>query len=226
MDMYTQFGDIATMFNVTPKHTISDLEPILKDLDQDLIRNYVSNHPSGVHILVATIQPLPLEAISVECWDTLLHMLKRTYRYVIIDMPPILHPTTLHVLAHSNIVMLVANLFDLTTATDTKKFYDALGGERMPKEHIKIVLNRVSKVNRLHTTDIEQMFPCEILAHIPNDSRLVNAINQGVPLTMTDGESPYGRSIERLALAISGLDAYATLPSEPTKKRRIFKANK
>lgn len=206
VDMYTQFGDIATMFNVTPKHTISDLEPILKDLDQDLIRNYVSEHESGVHVLVATINPLPLDAISVECWDTLIHLLKRTYRYVIIDMPPILHPTTIHVLMHSNIVLLIANLFDLTTAMDTKKFYDALDQERISKEHIKVVLNRVSKVNRLHAADLEQMFPCGILAHIPNESKLVNAINKGVPLAMTDGDSPYGRSIDRLAATILGVE--------------------
>ncbi len=203
VDMYTQFGDVAAMLNLTPKRTIAELVPDTKELDADLVANYITKHPAGLHVLVASLDPLPLDAVSVECLDQLLYVLKRTYRYVIVDMPPMLHAATLHVLARSNTILLVANLFDLTTAADTKKLYGALRDEHIAKENIKVVLNRVSKVNRLRTTDIEQMFDCGVLAHIPNDRRLVNAVNQGVPLMMNDGDSPLGRSMSRLATEVT-----------------------
>jgi len=226
VDLYTQFGDVATMFNVRPNHTLAELAPQLSEIDQELIKNYVSEHSSGVHILVASTEPLPLDFITVEHLDSLLSVLKRIYRYVIIDLPPMLHPTSLHVLSYSNIVLLVANLFDLTTATDTKKYYDALGNEHIAKEKVKIILNRVSKVNRIQTADIEAMFDCEILAHVPNDGRLVSAVNQGIPLVMTDGDSAYGRSMERLAGAISGIFVQRPVTPEKTEKGKLLKGRR
>lgn len=204
LDLYTQFGDVAAMLNITPKHTIADMESVCDEVDTDLVQSYVTKHPSGVHVLTASVTPLPLNAVSSECLDRLLYVLKRTHRYVILDVPPILHEVTLHALAHSNIILLIANLFDLTTATDTKKIYDALQQEHVSKENIRIVLNRVLKANRLRVADIEQMFGCGILAQIPNDRRLVTAINQGIPLVLSDGDSPIGRSFALLAEAVAG----------------------
>jgi len=208
LDLYTQFGDIATMLNITPKHTIADMESVCDEVDADLVQSYVTKHSSGVHVLMASVTPLPLGAVTAECLDRLLHVLKRTYRYVILDVPTVLHETTLHALAHSNIILLIANLFDLTTATDTKKIYDALRQEHISKESIRIVLNRVLKVNRLRTADIERMLDCGILAQIPNDRRLVTSVNQGVPLALSDGDSPIGRSFALLADAVAGPIGY------------------
>jgi pilus assembly protein CpaE len=226
LDLYTQFGDIAAMMNVVPKYTLGDLVPVSKDLDTELIQNYITKHASGVHVLVSSVEPIPLDVITAECLDSVLYVLKRMYRYVIMDVPPILHPATLHVLAHSNVILLIANLFDLTTATDTKKLYDALQSEHISRDNIKLVLNRVSKVNRLHTADIEQMFDCSILAHIPNDGRLVNSVNQGIPLAMSDGASPLGRSFIRLAASITGSTDEVAAAQAASLKKRLFKSKK
>jgi len=226
LDLYTQFGDIAAMMNVVPKYTLGDLVPVSKDLDTELIQNYITKHASGVHVLVSSVEPIPLDVITAECLDSVLYVLKRMYRYIIVDVPPILHPATLHVLAHSNVILLIANLFDLTTATDTKKLYDALQSEHISRDNIKLVLNRVSKVNRLHTADIEQMFDCSILAHIPNDGRLVNSVNQGIPLAMSDGASPLGRSFIRLAASITGSTDEVAAVQAASLKKRLFKSKK
>ncbi|HUV06069.1 MAG TPA: AAA family ATPase [Armatimonadota bacterium] len=219
VDLYTQFGDIAMMLNVTPKHTIAEMESLCDEVDTDLVQSYVTKHPSGVHVLAASVTPVPLSAVSAECLDSLLYVLKRTYRYVVLDVPPILHEATLHALAHSNMVLLIANLFDLTTASDTKKIYDALQQEHISKENIKIVLNRVLKANRLRTADIERMFDCDILAQIPNDRRMVTSVNQGIPLALSDGDSPIGRSFTMLADAVAGPIGYRSHAERPATKK-------
>lgn len=204
VDCYTQFGDIATMFNVRPNRTLSELDPVAKELDITMIQDYLTRHPSGVDILVSSLEPLPLDAVSAECIENLLYVLKRMYRYIVVDVPPILHAPTLRLLSHADTILLIANLFDLTTATDTKRFCTAAGESRIPRENIGIVLNRVSKTNQIHTKDMESLFESGILASIPNDGRLVSAVNQGVPITVTDGDSPFGRSMVELASKVSG----------------------
>ncbi len=167
------------------------------------------------------MKPVPLGAASAECLDNLLYMLKRMYRYVIMDVPPFLHEATLHALAHSNLILLVANLFDVTTATDTKQIYDALQQEHISKESIKIVLNRVLKANRLRPADIEKMFDCGILAQIPNDRRLVTAVNQGIPLVLNDGDSPVGKGLALLADVIENSTSYASGGRSSSRKKKV-----
>lgn len=205
VDCYTQFGDIATMFNVRPTRTLSELDSVSKDLDATMIQDYLTKHPSGVDILVSSMEPLPLDSMSAECLENLLYVLKRMYRYIVVDVPPILHEPTLRLLSHANTILLIANLFDLTTATDTKRFFTAVGESRIPRENIGVVLNRVSRTNQIHTKDMESLFECGILASIPNDRRLVSAINQGVPIAVSDGDTPFGRSMGALASKVSGM---------------------
>ena len=204
LDLHPQFGDVATMFNVVPKGTMADMVPLVKDLDADMVANYLTKHSSGVDILVSSTEPLPFDAIGVDCLDSVLHVLKQNYRYILIDSPPILHDLTLHAMESSSMILLVANLFDLTTATDTKKMYDALRDRHIPSKHIWVILNRVSKVNKLRSGDVTKMFNGSIKASLPNDRRLVNSVNQGIPAVLNSGETPLKRSISNLAKMIAG----------------------
>ena len=205
IDLHPQFGDIPTMFNLVPKGTMADMAPLVKDLDADIVANYVTKHSSGVDILVSSTEPLPLGAVGVDCLDPVLHVLKENYRYIVMDVPPILHEVTLHAMSNSSVIFLVANLYDLTTATDTKKLYDALLNDHIPAKHICIVLNRVSKANKLKSADILKMFNGSVKTTIPNDSRLVNAVNQGIPIMLTPGDTPLKRSIRHLASMVGDL---------------------
>jgi pilus assembly protein CpaE len=222
LDMYTQFGDIAAMFDITPKAAIANLVPFSDEIDADLVKNYVAEHSSGVHILVASLDPLPLDAISPECLDNLLYVLRRMYRYVIIDTPPILHQSSLHVLASSNLVLLVSNLFDVATAADTKKLYDALAGGHVPKENMRIVLNQVSKTDQLRAGDVAEMFDSGILGEIPNDERLITAANQGVPLALVDRNSPFMQSMSRLARDVTEQPCIPGEAEAAPSGKRIF----
>ncbi len=225
VDCYTQFGDVATMFNIRPNRTLSELDAVSKDLDVTMIQDYITRHPCGVDILVSSLEPLPLDAMSAECIENLLYVLKRMYRYIVVDVPPILHGPTLRLLSHADTILLIANLFDLTTATDTKRFFTAVNDTRIPRENIGVVLNRVSKSNEIHTKDMESLFECGILASIPNDSKLVSAVNQGVPITVSDGDSPFGRSMGELASKVSGIAGISTdrkMASVGRKKGRML----
>lgn len=225
-DLYTQFGDIPSMFNVSPKGTLVDVMPTGEDMDADIIENSVTKHPSGVNILITSNDPMPLDAITNEVMDNLLYVLKRKYRYIIIDAPPMLHHTTLNVLAHSNLILLVANMLDLTTVADTRKFYDAIRQEQIPREVVGVVLNRVARENKIQVEDVERLFECCILARIPNDPRLVDAVNQGIPLAQGDQDSAFIRSITAMSRRITGAADADPSQEETPAKRSIFRLRK
>jgi pilus assembly protein CpaE len=203
IDLCTQFGDVATMFNVTPRYTIMDMMENSREPEADLVTGYMTKHPSGVHVLVAASTPVHYEAIGADYLENLLYVLKRLYKYVIVDIPPILHTASVQVLAHSNMVVLVANLTDLATIADTKKFYDTLVAQNVPKHGIKIALNRVARNSPVSVSDVQDIIGCEIIGQIPNDSRLPSAVNQGVPLFLFEADSPFSNSIRQMASVVA-----------------------
>lgn len=203
LDLYSQFGDISTMLNVSQKLTIADMNASSSDLDPELLRNYITEHSSGVHVLTTSNRPIPIDYININLLEDLIHILKRMYKYIIIDVPPFLFNSTIRILSISNKILLIANLMDLTAVADTRKFIDALQYEEISKEKISLIINRISKTNKLNFADVEQALSTKIIARIPEDERVVNSINEGVPLVLSYPDSQFGSSFRSLADELS-----------------------
>jgi pilus assembly protein CpaE len=130
-------------------------------------------------------------------------VLKRQYRFIVVDVPPFLHSGTLYMLAHSQAAVLVANLYDLTTASDTQKLLQTLRGGYVPQERLHVVLNRVSRQNQLQVPDLEKALGQPVAGVVPNDGRIVPAsINAGVPFVMTHPRSHLAEAVRNLAQAL------------------------
>lgn len=220
VDLYTQFGDISAMLNLVPKHTIVDLLPYVDELDAQLLDDHMIEHESGVKALVGSTEPVALEAIPVPLIEAILNVLRLNFRFVVIDMPPFLHDTHLYVLSYCSILLLVANLFDVTTVSDAKKFFQAVEGKYIPKEKIHLVLNRSSKFNRLVASDVTKALDHPIAAQIPNDSRLVYAVNQGIPIVISRPNSPVAQSFKQLAESVAHSNGYSSVKPASASKRK------
>ena len=203
IDMYSQFGDVPTMLNLNPRRTLADLVPATEELDSQMVEEHLETHSSGLRVGIGSVQPQPLDLFTTRFLEQLTGILKRQYRYIVVDVPPILHAGTLFMLAHSNTVLLVANLFDLTTAGDTRKLLDAVKGSYVPPERIRVVLNRVSPENQLQVSEVEKAFGQTVVAQVPNDGRVVpHSVNQGIPFLISSPGAPVSRAVRQLALAL------------------------
>jgi pilus assembly protein CpaE len=220
VDLYTQFGDVAAMMNITPKRTILDVVPVASELDAEMIESYMTEHDSGVKVLVGSTKPADLDAISVPVIESILNVLRRNYRFVVVDMPPFLHETNLYVMSYCSHLLLVANLFDVTTVSDAKKFFDVVEGAYVPREKVNLVLNRSSKFNRLVAGDVAKAIEHPVAAEIPNDSRLVYAVNQGVPIVLSRPNSPVAQSIKHLADSLAQVNGFKNESAPDKKKKR------
>jgi pilus assembly protein CpaE len=198
-DLYTQFGDVATMTNVTPCKRLVELVGIAEEIDADMVQTCVCEHETGMNVLISSIAAEPLDAISTSAAEAVLHALKRSYTYIVIDLPPMLHATTLYVLAHAHRLLLITTLFDLPTLRDTKQFYDMVVGNYVPEEKVMLIANRVSKHDGLNNEDVKRLFGRSISATIPNDRRLVAAMNRGVPFVRAYAHSPMAAAVDKIA---------------------------
>lgn len=201
VDLYTQFGDAALLLNVFPRRTLADLVQVdLADLDAALVKDHLERHSCGLKLLAGASAPLPLDALSPAFLEHLLQVLRCEYAYVVLDVPPMLTETTRRALAEADRVLLVANLFDLTTLADTRLWLEAV-----PLDTVQIVLNRVSSSNKLQGPDIARTLGRTVDFCIPNDGKLVPAsVNSGVPFTLSHPSSKAACSVYALARSLHG----------------------
>jgi len=207
IDLYTQFGDVAMMLNLSPRKTIADLSTLdPEEVDEQMLDDCMMRHESGIRVLSGSTTPSAIDSLNVVCLENIFSILKINYRFIVVDVPPMLHTTTLYVISHATAALVVANLIDISTINDTRYLLNTLQGKYISKEKIKLVLNRVSRQNRLQVSDIEQTLGYPVEAQIPNDDVLVpNSVNQGVPFVLSQPTSPVAQSIRQLARSVAGV---------------------
>lgn len=204
VDLYSQFGDVATLLNLQPKRTLVDLVPVAAELDAALVEEHLEQHESGLRVLVGSIRPQPLDLFTTSFLEKVMGALRQRYRFIVVDVPPFLHSGTLYMLAHSQAAVLVANQYDLTTATDTQKLLQTLREEYVPPERLHVVLNRVSRENHLQVPDLEKALGQPVAGTVPNDGRIVPAsINAGVPFVTTHPNSGIAAAVRALARTLT-----------------------
>jgi pilus assembly protein CpaE len=198
VDLYTQFGDVATMLDVTPRSTLVELVPMGSDIDENAVKDIVIRHTSGLDVLIASDRLHPLDALPIRTLEALLSILRRRYRFIVIDMPGLLYGGTLYLLEHSQMVLLIANLFDLTAVMDTRKLVDAIRGTYVADERLRIILNRVAKNNRLRLETVVDSLG-KPFALLPNDDVVPQSVNQGTPFVITHPNSAASAGLKKLA---------------------------
>ncbi|HZP80555.1 MAG TPA: response regulator [Chthonomonadaceae bacterium] len=206
LDLYTQFGDVPIMLNLTPRRALIELASLdPASMDAQLLEDCMDQHDSGLRVLTTSKTPVALDALTVPILESILRILKQRYRYILVDVPPILHSPSLYIVSHATTVLVIANLFDITTIHDTKRLLETLEGKYTSREKIKVIVNRVARQNRMQLADIEEILGFPIEASIPNDGEVVpGSVNQGVPFVQSHPNSAIGQSVRQLARRLAG----------------------
>lgn len=222
VDMYTQFGDISMLLNIKPRRTLVDLLDLAPEaLDAQILEDCMEQHESGIRVLVTSLMPVALDALVPTFIDRVLRLLKDKYRYIVMDVPPILHSGTLHAYSYASGVLLIANRNEITTINDTRQLLDTLDGKYVARENIHIVMNRLAVGDRMEIADIERALNCTVAAHLPNEGLIVSdSINTGVPFMLSNPDSLVAHSMRMLAHRMMGNKVNTFLETAPQQQVR------
>jgi pilus assembly protein CpaE len=181
MDADLQFGDVSIVLQLDPVHTIVDAARELDELDEELMRSLLTQHPSGLQVLAAPLEPSLADEVSTQSVVRSIAMLKRMFDYVVIDTAPFLDEPVLSILERSDDVLLVVDM-DLPSVKNAKLALDTLKLIKFPFEKIKLVLNRVNSKARLDIGELERSLELDVQAAISSDKLVPRAVNEGEPV--------------------------------------------
>lgn len=205
LDLDMQFGDVAFQLGVQPRHTFLDLIEAGPRLDGDLLRATVTDHSSGLKIIAAPSEMMPIEALPVEQLMRVVELARREFKTVFVDLPTNWTNWSLSMVAQSDLILLVT---DLTVAGlhRAKRQLDLLASQELDNLDIRIVINRYEKAlaRSIRPADVHQALGREIGFTVVNDQALMrSAIEQGVPIAELKRKSSLGADIEKLNTGVA-----------------------
>lgn len=201
LDLDLQFGDLGLMLDLEPS---SEMVAIIRDpqrLDADLLHSSMVRHPSGLAVLPAPAELVPLEALPTAAAVKLVELAREEFDYVVIDLP-LAAPSWLEGVLHQADQLVLATQLNVAAIRQTRRLLDVLKEEGLFDLEVRVVMNRyvwrLSERSRINQAvkALGQPF-----AHyLPDDPALaLEALNRGTPLFELKRRAKLCRSLRDFA---------------------------
>lgn len=207
IDLNLQFGGIETVISINSNRSIADLTPVIRELNESHIRNVSqTENYSKMDVLISPCDAEVAETLSEEFIAKLLRTCRRSFDFVIIDLPSFINSQVVTALEESDQIYYVLSP-DTPSLKVLKQFEELslrLGIEL--KSRMKIILNHVGKENEVQEKDLKDIVRFPIEARIRRDLKgLQSFINKGEPVRKTMKERrliPFAKDVRKWAHSV------------------------
>ena len=143
------------------------------------------------------------EAITAEGLPGIIDVLRQRFAYVVIDAGSVFNELAVTAFEHSHMILLVTTP-DVVAIRHTLRAIDQLVALRFPLPMIKVAINRAESHGNIHSRELRERFPIEVVAEIPSDGRLVSlAVNRSMPLMLSGNSTRIQDAFRRLARTLT-----------------------
>ncbi len=200
VDCYSQYGDAGVMLGLPSRRGIVDLASEA-ELDESRIQAHLVAHKCGLKLLPGAIEPgTGIDVLPADFTAKLLTALRRQFRVVILDLPPVVNAATAHLMSRSRYFLVVCNFLELTALRDTSVLVNTVAGKHIGADRIRVIGNRVRPKNRYLAKDLEQATGYPVAHQIPDAGELaLTSVNSGIPFVLSHPQAPISASIGALA---------------------------
>ncbi|MBS4210382.1 AAA family ATPase [Bacillus sp. FJAT-50079] len=190
VDLNLQYGGAETFFGVEGNRSLIDLKPVIHEINDNHIRNISENEPSSkLEILISPRDAELAESIDGDFVTRLLRACRRSYDFIIVDLPSEMDEVTYAALEESDRIYYVMTL-DTPSIRVLKHVEELLLRLGIESEgRLELIINEKGRENELNKKDLERFVQYPISAEIKRDIKGVQAaINQGRPVRSVQKE--------------------------------------
>jgi pilus assembly protein CpaE len=216
VDADLQFGDVCLVLQLEPRFTLVNAAHEMHHLDAALLDSLLTEHPSGLKVMAAPLEPAFADDISTASLITVVELLKQSFDYVVVDTASLLDELLLSLLEKADVILQVVDM-DLPSVKNAKLALETLRLLKFQTNKVKLVLNRSNARARLDDKEIEGALKMEISAAIPSDGAVAASMNEGRPVVESAPRSRVAKGFESVAELVAG-----PIP-EPTSGRGLLR---
>ena len=208
IDLNGQYGGVETLLSIESNRSLADLQPVIEELNESHIRNVSQTQEhSKMEVLISPCDAEILETLDEEFIAKLLRTCRRTFDYVIVDLPSSINGLVVTAMEESDKIYYV--LTPDTPSLKIMKQYEELS-ERLGlvlTSRMEIALNKLSKNYEVKQKDLKNVLRYPIIASIRQDTKgLQSFINQGQPVRKQAKERkliPFAKDIRKFARQVA-----------------------
>ena len=205
IDLDVQFGDVAFQLGLQPKLSLADLLEAGARLDGSLVRATTTEHQSGLRVIAAPPEMMPLEGISSEHLTQIVDLATREFGTVFVDLPTNWTNWSLSLVARSDLVLLVTEL-SVAGLNRAKRQLRLLDSQDLGGLDVRVIVNRFDKSqNRtIRPADVREALGRDVAYTVSNDFLLMRAaIDRGVPIGDIKRKSAVAKDLETLDVGLA-----------------------
>jgi pilus assembly protein CpaE len=203
VDADLQFGDVCLVLQLEPRFTMVNAAHELHHLDGELLDSLLTEHPSGLRVLAAPLEPAFADDITTAGLMQMLDVLQESYDYIVVDTASMLDELILSLIEKADHVLMVVDM-DLPSVKNAKLALETLRLLKFSTQNVQLVMNRSNSKAKLDNKEIESALKMEIKAAVPSDAAVPNSVNEGRPIVETDPRGKIAKGFESVAELIAG----------------------
>ena len=205
IDLDVQFGDVAFQLGLQPKLSLADLLEAGARLDGSLVRATTTEHQSGLRVIAAPPEMMPLEGISSEHLTQIVDLATREFGTVFVDLPTNWTNWSLSLVARSDLVLLVTEL-SVAGLNRAKRQLRLLDSQDLGGLDVRVIVNRFDKSQSrtIRPADVREALGRDVAYTVSNDFLLMRAaIDRGVPIRDIKRKSAVSKDLETLDVGLA-----------------------
>ncbi|VEF49217.1 septum site-determining protein MinD [Bacillus freudenreichii] len=184
IDLNFQFGGAETFLGMDSERSMIDLKPVIKEINENHIRNIAETQPSSkLELLISPRDAELAESVDGEFVTRLLRACRRSYDFIIVDLPAAIDETTYAALAEADRIYYTITLDtpSIRVLKSVEDLFRRLG--IVTEDRLEFVINEKGRENELTKKDLERFVQYPVAAEVRRDLKGVQtAINKGMPI--------------------------------------------
>lgn len=203
VDADLQFGDCCLVLQLEPRFTMVNAAHEIHHLDAALLATLLTEHPSGLKVLAAPLEPAFADDITTAGLMQMIELLRESFDYVIVDTASMLDELLLSLVEAGDHILMVVDM-DLPSVKNAKLALETLRLLKFPTDKVQLVMNRANAKARLDDKEIETALKMKIAAAVPSDGAVAASVNEGRPVVESAPKSRIAKGFESVAELIAG----------------------
>lgn len=227
VDLDLQFGDVATLLGISPRH--STVEALSKAAARDdfVLGTFLHEHPDGFFVLPAPEGPAAGEGVDPKRIGHLLRQLAGRFRHVVVDTSPGMGDLALAAIEQASAIVTVVGP-DVTSIRGARLSLDVLRELRLLPATAPIVLNNVERRVGFQPGDAASIIGSPVDVVVPRSRAVLRGGNLGIPVLLSAPRDPAARALREVARRLDENltrrewrteAATPRMPSSPRKKK-------
>jgi pilus assembly protein CpaE len=192
-------GDVATVLDLKPRHTVADLCRNFDKLDQKMFEQSLLEHESGVSVLAAPESWDSVGHVTGEGLEKIVRFGRMLFANVVVDLDAFWLGEFTHLLQQSSSIFLLCRM-DLSTIRNARRALDYFDHIHLDRDNVHLIAARNGRAKEIATSQAELVLEREIEYSTPEDSSTANlSINCGVPLILESPSCSLAKAISTIA---------------------------